>query len=256
MFFQPNHLPYHHKVTTMKIDVIMLIHGLSPEALKNREALLQSYASKSTSLRLVTTKQGPASVDSLPEMELAAPGILDRARRSEEEGADAVIIWGGHDPSLDAARNLVGIPVMSPGMASMYLASMLVDRFALIIQLPHVMRVAEKQVRDLGLETRCSGIYPVDLPVLELRMPSGFEKTLETAVMAVEEGADAICFGCMALNDHSERLQEELDKRYDGVLVVNPGKAVIRLTEQIVELGYTHSKRSYPHPPKPVHFPE
>ena len=240
----------------MRIDVIMLIHGLSPEALKKRESILQSYASKGTDLQLVTTKQGPASVDSLPEMELAASGILERAKRSEEEGADAVIIWGGHDPSMDAARNLVGIPVMSPGMASMYLASMLVDKFALIIQLPHVMRVAEKQVRDLGLTTRCSGIYPVDLPVLALREPSGFEKTLETAVKAVADGADAICFGCMALNDHSERLQEELDKRFEGVLVVNPGKAVIRLTEQIVELGYTHSKRSYPYPPKPVIFPE
>jgi allantoin racemase len=240
----------------MRIDVIMLIHGLSPESLKNREAILKSYASPGTDLRLVTTKQGPASVDSLPEMELAAPGILERAKRSEEEGADAVIIWGGHDPSLDACRNLLSIPVMSPGMASMYLASMLVDRFALIIQLPHVMRVAEKQVRDLGLDLRCSGIYAVDLPVLALREPGGLEKTLETAVAAVEDGADAICFGCMALNDHSERLQIELDKRYDGVLVVNPGRAVIRLIEQIVELGYTHSKRSYPYPPKTVIFPE
>ncbi len=240
----------------MRIDVIMLIHGLSPESLKNRETILKSYTSPETDLRLVTTKQGPASVDSLPEMELAAPGILERAKRSEEEGADAVIIWGGHDPSLDACRNLLSIPVMSPGMASMYLASMLADRFALIIQLPHVMRVAEKQVRDLGLDLRCSGIYAVDLPVLALREPGGLEKTLETAVAAVEDGADAICFGCMALNDHSERLQIELDKRYDGVLVVNPGRAVIRLTEQIVELGYTHSKRSYPYPPKTVIFPE
>ena len=238
----------------MRIDVIMLIHGLSPEALKKRESILQSYASTGTDLRLVTTKQGPPSVDSLPEMELAAPGILERAKRSEDEGVDAVIIWGGHDPSMDAARNLVGIPVMSPGMASMYLASMLVDKFALIIQLPDMMRVAEKQVRDLGLPSRCSGIYPVDLPVLALREPSGFDKTLETAIKAVEEGADAICFGCMALNDHSERLQEELDKHYEGVLVVNPGKAVIRLTEQIIELGYTHSKRSYPYPSKKVVF--
>ena len=89
----------------------------------------------------------------------------------------------------------------------MHLASMLVDKLALIIQLPHVMRVAEKQVRDFGLESRCSGIYPVGLPVLELRKPIGFEKMLETAVKAVEDGADALCFGCMALNDHSTRLQ-------------------------------------------------
>jgi allantoin racemase len=238
----------------MRIDMIMLIHGLNEGALKNRESILQSYASDGTEIKLVTTRQGPSSVDSLPEMEQAAPWILERAKTSEVDGADAVIIWGGHDPSLDSSRDLLRIPVMAPGMASMYMASMLVDKFALLIQLPNVKRVAHKQVRDLGLTERCSGIYSVDLPVLELRKPSGFEKVYNTSIEAVEEGANAICFGCMALNDHSEKLQDELDNVYEGVLVINPGKAVIRLTELLVELGYSHSKRSYQFPPKPVFF--
>ncbi|MBT3283885.1 hypothetical protein HN807_01655 [Candidatus Bathyarchaeota archaeon] len=240
----------------MRIDVIMLISGLSPEALERRRSVLQSYASEGTEVRLVETRNAPPSVDSLPEMELAAPGILERALMSQGEGADAVVIWGGHDPSLEAARNLVDIPVMAPGMASMYLASMLADTFALIIQLSNVMKVAERQVNDLGLEDRCNGIYSVDLPVLELREPEGFQRVLETALEAVEDGADAICFGCMALNDHSDTLQEELDQHFPGVMVIHPGMAVIRQTELIVELGYTHSKLSYPSPPKPIRFPE
>ena len=240
----------------MRIDVIMLIHGLTPQALKDRQEILRSYASDGTDIRLVITRQGPPSVDSLPEMEQAAPGILERAKRRSEEGADAVIIWGGHDPSINATRDLLDIPVMAPGMASIYLASMLSEKFALLIQLSNVKRIAEKQVRDLGLNNKCSGIFSVDLPVLALREPSAFEKILKTAINAVECGADSICFGCMALNDHSERLQEELNKIYDGVLVVNPGKAVIRLTELLVKLGYSHSKRSYPFPPKPIIFNE
>ena len=128
----------------------MLIHGLPSEALNRRENILQSYTSNGTQIKLVTTKQGPPSVDSHPEMELAAAGILESVVCSEKEGADAVIIWGGHDPSLDAARNLVSIPVMAPGMASMYLASMLVDKFALLIQLSHVFRLAEKQIETGG----------------------------------------------------------------------------------------------------------
>lgn len=238
----------------MRIDIVTLIHGLSSEALTRRENILRGYASDGTQLRLVSTKKGPLSVDSHPEMELAAAGILECVVRCEEDGADAVIIWGGHDPSLDPARNLVNIPVMAPGMASMYLASMLVDKFALLIQLKHVLRLARKQVRDLGLTSKCNGIYSVDLPVLALREPSGFEKTLQTAIRTIEDGADAICFGCMALNDHSDKLQSELDRLYDGVLVINPGKTVIRVTEQLVNLGYTHSKRSYPFPPKSIEF--
>ena len=86
----------------MRIDVIMLISGLSSNALERRLKVLKSYASEGTEVRLVTARNAPPSVDSLPEMELAAPGILERVLKSQEEGVDAVVIWGGHDPSLES----------------------------------------------------------------------------------------------------------------------------------------------------------
>ena len=239
----------------MRIDVVMLISGLSPEALKRREETLRSYASEGTEVRLVTTKNAPASVESFAEMELAAPGILERVARSQEEGADAVVIWGGHDPSLTAARELVDVPVLGPGMASMYIASALAERFALLVQLPQVVEIARRQIRDMRLEDRCAGIYPVGLPVLQLGKPESFPKVMETAASAVEDGADAVCFGCMALNDHADRLSDAMAENHPGVIVINPGRAAIRLAELIVEAGLSHSKRSYPKPRKGVEFP-
>ncbi|MBN2334516.1 hypothetical protein JXL21_03080 [Candidatus Bathyarchaeota archaeon] len=239
----------------MRIDVVMLISGLSEDALRKREQGLASTASPGTEVRLVTTKAAPASVDSLPEMELAAPGILERVTRSEEEGADAVVIWGGHDPSLEAARSLVDIPVLGPGMASMYLASMLARRFCLLVQLPNVLSLAERQVKDLGLWGRCTGVYSVDTPVLKLGKPEAFHRVSEVAERAVDEGADAICLGCMAMNDHADTLQRRLDEARPGTLVIHPGKAVIRLAELLVDLRVSHSRRSYLRPPKMLRFP-
>lgn len=239
----------------MRIDVVMLISGLSGDALRKREEGLASHASPGVDVRLVTTRGAPPSVDSLPEMELAAPGILERVLRSQEEGADAAVIWGGHDPSLEAARSLVSIPVLGPGMASMYLASMLAKEFCLLVQLPHVKSLAERQVRDLGLWGRCTGVYPVGLPVLELGKPQSYEKVREAAVSGVEDGADAVCLGCMAMNDHADRLRGDLRETHPGVVVIHPGKAVIRMAELLVATGLTHSKRSYPPPPKDVVFP-
>lgn len=239
----------------MRIDVVMLISGLDPEALRRREEGLKSCASEGTDVRLVTTRNAPTSVESFAEMELAAPGILERVAESEKEGADAVVIWGGHDPSLIAARELVDIPVLGPGMASMYIASALAERFALLVQLPQVTEIARRQIRDLRLEARCTGIYPVGLPVLQLGRPESFEQVLETAVTAVEDGADALCFGCMALNDHADRLSEALSSTHPGALVIHPGRAAIRVAELLVEMGLSHSKRSYPAPRKEVRFP-
>jgi allantoin racemase len=239
----------------MRIDVVMLISGLDSEALRRREVGLKSCASEGIDVRLVTTRNAPPSVESFAEMELAAPGILERVVESEKEGTDAVVIWGGHDPSLTAARELVDIPVLGPGMASMYIASALAERFALLVQLSQDKEIAKRQVRDLRLEARCTGIYPVSLPVLQLGRPESFEKVLETAFIAVEDGADALCFGCMALNDHADRLSEALYRTHPGVLVIHPGKAAIRLAELLVEMGLTHSKRSYTAPRKKVSFP-
>jgi len=240
----------------VRIDVIMLISGLDEETLKRRGESLSSYASAGTEVKLVLTRHAPPSVESLAEMEMAAPGILERVVRSEREGADAVVIWGGHDPSVKAARELVSIPVLGPGMASMYIASALAEKFSLLVQLPQVIGIARRQVRDLGLEGRCAAIYSVGLPVLELGKPESFEQVREAAVASVEEGgADAICFGCMALNDHAAPLTERLAESHPGVVVIHPGKAVIRFTELIVGMGLSHSKRSYPTPPKDVVFP-
>ena len=236
----------------VKIDVVMLISGLDEEAMEKRRESLAIHASPGTELRLVTTRNAPPSVESQAEMELAAPGILQRVKESEREGADAVIIWGGHDPSLTASRELASIPVLGPGMASMHLA----DRFGLLVQLPEVLGISRRQVRDLGLQDRCAGIHAVGIPVLRLRRPESFERVRKTAVQAVENGADAICFGCMALNDHAPRLSESLGETHPGVLVIHPAMAVIRLAELLVGMGLSHSKRSYPLPLKEIVFPD
>lgn len=230
----------------------MLIGGIPEDGIKRRRELLQSYGSPGTEVRLVMTKNAPPSVDSLAEMELAAPGILERVVQSEKEGADAVLIWGGHDPSLLSARSLVDIPVLGPGSASMHMAGFLADYFSLIVQLPEVEQLAWRQVRDYHLESKCVGVYPVDIPVLELGKPKSYNAVKETVVDSIEDGADAVCFGCMALNDHVDRLTEELKESHPGAILIHPGRTSIRLAEMLVNLNLSQSRFSYPSPPKPV----
>ncbi len=236
----------------MRIDVVMLIGGLSQADLKRRIEILRSYASPGTEVNLVFTKNPPPSVDSLAEMEQAAPGILERVVRSESEGADAVLIWGGHDPSLLSSRSLVDIPVIGPGSASMHVASFLADYFSLIVQLPEVEQLAWRQIRDYRLEDKCVGVYSVDIPVLELGKLESYDAVKETVIESIEDGADAVCFGCMALNNHVDRLKEELAESHPGATIVHPGRASIKLAEMLVELGLTQSRFTYPSPPKPV----
>ena len=239
-------------VVRLRIDVVMLIGGLSEANLRSRIEILKSYVSPGTDVNLVFTNNPPPSVDSLAEMELAAPGILERVVKSEREGADAILIWGGHDPSLLSARSLVDIPVLGPGSASMHVASFLADYFSLIVQLPEVEQLAWRQIRDYRLEEKCIGVYSVDIPVLELGKPESYDAVKETVIESIEDGADAVCFGCMALNNHVDRLIEELRETHPGATIIHPGRTSIRLAEMLVELGLSQSRFTYPSPPKPI----
>ena len=239
----------------MRIDVVTVITGMDQEALESRREAIGRFASPGTDIRLVVTGDGSASVESEAEMELAAPGILRAVVDSADDGADGVIIWGGHDPSLRAARELVDAPVVGPGMASMLLACSLVKRFCLLVQLPNVLTIAERQVAELGLTGRCASIRSVDTPVLDLAGAAAFPAMLNAATAAVEQdGADGICFGCMAMTPHSAALQAALGETHSGVVVIDPGMAAVRWTELLIGMGLTHSRRSYPSPPKAVMF--
>ena len=239
-------------VFLLRIDVVMLIGGLPEADLKSRLEILRSYTSPGTEINLVLTRNPPPSVDSLAEMELAAPGILERVIQSEREGANAVLIWGGHDPSLLSSRSLVDIPIVGPGSASMHIAAFLADNFSLIVQLPEVEQLAWRQIRDYKLEAKCIGVYSVDIPVLELGKPESYDAVMETVIESIEDGANAVCFGCMALNNHVDRLTEELLESHPGATIVHPGRTSIRIAEMLVELGLTQSRFTYPSPPKPI----
>lgn len=143
----------------MRIDVVTLLNDPSEATLRQRKNLISSYTSPGTEIRIVIPQGLPTSINSFAEMEFAAPGILKRAVQSEQEGADAIVIWGGHDPSLLSARSLVDIPVLAPGTASMHIASLLADMFCLLVQVPEAEPIAWRQIRDYGLEKKCSGVY-------------------------------------------------------------------------------------------------
>ncbi len=237
----------------MRIDVITVITGLTDEALERRRKSLERFASEGTEMRLVVTASGPGSVESEAELELAASGILRAVVESAAEGADGIVIWGGHDPSLRAARELVDVPVVAPGMASMLIACSLVRRFSLLVQLESVRGVAERQVRELGLTERCASIRSVDVPVLDLAEASSLPAMTHEALRAIDDDkVDGICFGCMAMTPHAPTLQTVLDDCRPGAVVVDPGLAAVRWLEMLVGMGLTHSRRSFPAPRKPV----
>jgi allantoin racemase len=195
---------------------------------------------------------GPSSIESMYEEYLSVPGALGRIQEAAAAGYAGVILGCFGDPGVDAARELVTIPVVGPGEAGMLFAASLGHRFSIVTILDSVIHPLRRLARDVGVDSKLASVRAVNIPVLELaRDRTGtFERMLEAGRLARDvDGADTLVLGCMTmafLGEH-RALGEAL-----GIPVVNPVHAALRLVESLVAMGLAHSKRAFPTPPKMV----
>lgn len=208
---------------------------------------LEAAARPDVDITVVSLEKGPASIESAYEEEVAAPWILQRVREAEKNGFDAVIIDCMGDPALEAAREVVDIPVVGPCQSSMMIASVLGDKFSVVTVLRRLIPLFWRMVRRYGVEDKVASVRSVEVPVLELEKRRDEVKAalLRESKKAIEEdGADVIILGCTGMIGMARELQESLD-----VPVVDPGIVPLKLAEMLVDLKLSQSKVVYPMPP-------
>lgn len=208
---------------------------------------LKAAARSDVEISVVSIEKGPASIESAYEEEMAAPGILEKVREAEKKGFDAVIIDCMGDPALEAAKEIVDIPVVGPAQSSMAIASTLGDKFSVVTVLDRLIPLIWREAKDYGYESQVASVRSVKVPVLELEEKRAEVKAalLKESKKAIEEdGADTIILGCTGLIGMARELQEALK-----VPVVDPGVAPVKFAEILVDLKLSQSKVVYPKPP-------
>ena len=215
---------------------------------KHREAALQAFVGPGVTVEARPADHGPVSIESLWEEYLSVPGFLEKAVELEREGFDAIVHGCFADPGVDAARELVSIPVLGSGATSMLVAANLGHRFSIVTVLENVVRPLENLARLTGIEAKLASVRQIGIPVLELnRDPEGtFARLVNVSQHVIEEDrADVLVLGCGTLSFRAAELQEAV-----GVPVLNPLRVTLHMAELLVASGLSHSKRSYPVPPK------
>lgn len=223
---------------------------MGSDELQRRRSLLQGWAHSGTVVGIADVPDGPASIESSYEELMAVPATLDGIRRAEADGLDAVIIGCYGDPGLEAARELVSIPVIGPGESSMLLAASLGHRFSVITILDSVIASQELQAYKAGVRDKLASVRATDIPVLSLMKDrdATLRRVIEVGRRAVEEDrADALTLGCMTMSflDVAEEVSAAL-----GVPVINAGRTALKAAEMLVSMELSHSKRAFPTPPK------
>jgi len=193
---------------------------------------------------------GAASIESAYDEYINAPYILQKVKWAEKEGYNAVIIDCFGDPALDAAREIVDIPVIGANHASTFLAAQIGHRFSIINILPETEPTIITLLRKYGLLQYLASIETINMTVIELKKKP--EETIERVVAASEnayrKGAHVVVLGCTGMSLIAEQVRRKLLEKKLKVLVIDPLKAAVFTAITWVLMGLSHSKVAYPIP--------
>jgi allantoin racemase len=224
----------------------VLIKVVNPNTSRAMTAVIEQaavqVAAAGTTIAAVTSRMGPASIESHYDEALAVPGVL-----AEVSGADGYVIACFGDPGLDAAREVADGPVAGIAEAAMHAAAFLGRGFTVVTTLARTAGRAWDLVDRYGMSRLCRRIRACDVPVLEIALA---EKavTEECRTAAAQDACDAIVLGCAGMADLATRLTAEL-----GLPVIDGVAAATLQVQSLVTMGLrTGSRHEYaPPPPKP-----
>lgn len=231
------------------IPGIMSKGPLGPQELVRRQTLLQSWAFDGTHVEVLDLDEGPLSIESAYDEYLSIPPMLARIVEVKAR-YDAVILGCYGDPGLDAARELVDIPIIGPGQASMLVAASLGHKVSVVTVLDSVVPLITKFTREISLQERLASVRVANVPVLSLGSdPQAAKQAVFRAAeeAIVEDGADTLVLGCMSMAFLG--VSTEIQERF-GIPVVNPARYALKFAESQVSAALSHSKRAFRVPPK------
>lgn len=229
----------------LKIRVILptVVDVFVEEAIQE----FKHYVSDAVEVEVRNLDYGPASVEGEYDEALCVPNLLEKAIEGEKEGCDGIISLCFGDPGVKPAREVVNIPVVGAGEASMLYASLLARSFSVVTVLPNVVPMIENISKKLGLHSKLASVRYVNIPVLELVDKKKMEDSLfEEMVRAIQEDkAHALVLGCTGMMGVATTLHEKLkDHGYD-VPVIDPSFASTKMLESLIAMNVKQSRLTY-----------
>lgn len=233
----------------MHIRVIVPVLD-SKELVGKAELEYRSFAGDGVEISAVPLRRGTNSIEAEFDSALAAPEVMRLAREAEADGVDACTIACFTDPGLSGARELVSIPIVGEGEASLHLAAMLSNRFTVFITEKPLFPLIRRVVDRYHLGSQLASVRAAGASVLALD-ETCVDHIIAEAIDAVErDGAECFVMGCTGTGfDMALAVEEALKDRFGVyVPVIDPGKAALHLARAMVATGLKPSKLAYPRP--------
>lgn len=229
------------------IRVAFVIGGYPPEEYKRRADVARSYSTSEIEVGIIDTKASPYFYGITPtEIQLVTPAYIESYKQAEKEGYDAVVPLGMLDLGVDGGKSAVDIPVVGPMESSLHVASLLGDRFGLIIYHEKLLAFNRAIVRRYGMEDKIVGfgVSGFDLPDITANREKVVENFLAEGKKLVAQGAEVII--PMGITQCPVHIKPDFLQKQLGVPVVEGIGAPIRVAGMLAGLGLTQSRARWP----------
>lgn len=232
----------------MKIAGVVSIGSYTPDDLERKRQSLRTVLRPETQLDMFAADSGVPYIESSLEFYFSQVAVARKVIEVASMGYDAVVGTAFLDNGLDAARELVDIPVVGPAKTTLYMAATLANKFAVIAAAGDLPKHVWAFAKVLGVVDRLGAI-----PTLQCTVADFLHDEDNAVAMTVNmgrqlmgnEGAEALVLGCGATTGLAARVADEL-----GIPVLDPGLTAVKYAEMLVDLGLSHSKRAYPSNPR------
>jgi len=208
---------------------------------------VESYGGPGVEFDVENLDYGPASIECEYDEALAVPDILNKVQKAADEGFDGVVVDCFGDPGVNAARELVRIPVYGGFEPSVLLAAGLGQRLGVVTVLPNVVPMLEDLTKKLGMTDKLVSIRYVNIPVLELGDKAKLEDAIfQQSLEAIQkDNVHVIILGCTGMMGMAKNLEERLKAPGYEVPVIDPAWAAVKMVETYVSMGLKHSRLTY-----------
>ncbi len=174
--------------------------------------------------------------------------VVRLAKETEQKEYKGIFVTDFDMCGVEAAREVVDIPVIGGFRASAYTAMMLSEKFSIITILGSTVAMQLEHIKTFGLEQNFASIRPINCPVDQLE---DTEKVAELVflecIKAIEnDGAQSFILGCTGFIGIAEKVNKMLILKYDGLIpVIDPNRAALNYLVLLVRNKLIQSRICY-----------
>ncbi|CAE6778453.1 hypothetical protein R69658_03958 [Paraburkholderia aspalathi] len=174
--------------------------------------------------------------------------VVELAQAIANDGFDGIWLTDFDMCGVEAAREVIDIPIIGGFPATAFTALALSQRFSIVTILQSTLAMQRGHPQTYGIQDSFASIRAINCPVAQLDdVDVVVIRTFEAALKAIKkDGAQSILLGCTGFVDVASRVSQLLTKELGTyVPVIDPNQAGFSFLVSLVRMQVRPSRLTY-----------